>query len=51
MENKKQEVSGMTNKQAIALIEAIKIITEQANSPDEIKNALDRIQSALKNPK
>jgi len=41
----------MTNAQAIAFIESIKIIAEQAQSPEEIKNALDRIQSVLKNPK
>ena len=51
MENKKHEVNGMTNNQTIALIEAIKIITEQAKNIEEIKNALDRIQSVLKNPK
>ena len=47
MTNKNQEVHGMTNKQALALIEAIKIITEKSETMDEVKNALDRIQSVL----
>lgn len=51
MKNKKHEVNGMTNKQAQALIEAIKIIAEKSKDTEEIKNALDRIQDVLKNPK
>ena len=51
MKSMKQEVQGMTNKQTKALLEAIKIITEQAKSTDEIKSALDRIQSTLEQPK
>lgn len=47
MTNKNREVHGMTNKQALALIEAIKIITEKSETLDEVKNALDRIQSVL----
>lgn len=50
MTNKKQEVQRMTNKQTLALIEAIKIITEKAETLEEVKNALDRIQGVLKNP-
>lgn len=51
MTNKNQEVHSMTNKQTIALIEAIKIITEKSETTEEVKNALDRIQSVLeKNP-
>lgn len=47
MTNKKQEVHNMTNKQTLALIEAIKIITEKSETLEEVKNALDRIQSVL----
>ena len=50
-EKKKHEVNGMTNKQTIALLEAIKIIVEQNPDPEAIKNVLDRIQDVLKNPK
>ena len=52
MINKNQEVHNMTNKQTLALIEAIKIITEKSETLEEVKNALDRIQGVLeKNPK
>lgn len=51
MQNKKQEVNGMTNNQALALVEAIKIITEKSKDLEEVKNALDRIQDVLKNSK
>lgn len=47
MTNKNQEVHNMTNKQAKALIEAIKIITEKSETLEEVKNALDRIQSVF----
>ena len=47
MINKNQEVHSMTNKQALALIEAIKIITEKSETLEEVENALDRIQSVL----
>ena len=50
MENKEQEVNEMTNLETSALIEAIRIIQELA-TPEQLKNALDRIQSVLKNPK
>lgn len=50
MENKEHEVNEMTNLETSALIEAIKIIAEKAESIEEIKNALDRIQSILKKP-
>lgn len=46
----KNEVQRMTNKQSAALIEAIKIIVEKSETKEEAKNALDRIQSVLKNP-
>jgi len=43
----------MTNEQYIIQLlkdyEALRIIVEQANSLEEVKNALDRIQSVLKN--
>lgn len=51
MQNKEHEVHEMTNLETSALLEAIKIITEKSQSIEEIKNALDRIQSVLKNPK
>ena len=41
----------MTNNQTEALIEAIKIIVDKSKDLDEVKNALDRIQSVVKNPK
>ena len=44
------EVHEMTNKQTSALIEAIKIIQELA-TPEQLKSALDRIQSTLEQPK
>lgn len=47
MTNKNQEVHSMTNKQTMALIEAIKIITEKSETLEEVENALDRIQSVL----
>ena len=37
----------MTNKQAQALLEAIKIIVEQAKDKEEIKKALTAIQSQM----
>lgn len=51
MENKEHEVHEMTNLETSALLEAIRIIAEKSKSVEEIKNALDRIQSVLKNPK
>ena len=46
-----QEVIEMKNQETSALIEAIKIIAEETQSVEKIINALDRIQSVLKNPK
>ena len=51
MKTKEQEVNEMTNLETSALLEAIRIIVEKSKSVEEIKNALDRIQSVLKNPK
>ena len=51
MKTKEQEVNEMTNLETSALLEAIRIIVEKSESVEEIKNALDRIQSVLKNPK
>lgn len=50
MKTNEHEVHEMTNLETSALLEAIKIIQELA-TPEQLKNALDRIQSALKNPK
>lgn len=47
MKNNKTEVQNMTNKQTKALLEAIKIIAENAKDTEEIKKALERIQSSL----
>lgn len=41
------EENEMTNKEAAALIEALKIIVEQAKDKEEIKKALGAIQSQL----
>lgn len=46
---KKKEVRGMTDKQFLAHLEALKIIAEQAKSAEDVKNALDRIQGVVKN--
>lgn len=51
MKINEQEVHEMTNLETSALLEAIRIIVEKSESVEEIKNALDRIQSVLKNPK
>lgn len=51
MKINEHEVNEMTNLETSALIEAIRIITEKSETVEEIKNALDRIQSVLKNPK
>lgn len=51
MKNQNKEVDGMSNKQTLALLEAIQIIVEKSKDKEEIKNALDRIQDVLKNPK
>jgi len=47
MNTNKQEVFKMTNKQVAMLIEAIKIIVDQAKDKAEIKNALDKLQSVF----
>lgn len=41
------EENEMTNKEAAALIEAIKIIVDRAKDKEEIKKALGAIQSQL----
>ena len=51
MQINEHEVHEMTNLETSALLEAIKIIVEKSQSIDEIKNALDRIQSVMKTPK
>ena len=51
MKINEHEVHEMTNLETSALIEAIQIIAEKSKSVEEIKNALDRLQSVLKNPK
>lgn len=51
MKNKEQEVNEMKIADTSALIEAIKIIAEKSETLEEVKNALDRIQDVLKNPK
>lgn len=48
MKSKQKEVRGMTDKQFLAHLEALKIIAEQAKSAEDVKNALDRIQSVFR---
>ena len=43
----KEVRQGMTNAQTAALLEALKIITEKADSLEDIKKALDRLQSQV----
>ena len=43
------EENEMTNNQTVAFIEALKIIVEKATTKEEIKDALVRIQDAVKN--
>lgn len=50
LNNNEFEVIQMSNNQAAALVEAIKIIRELA-SPEQLENALDRIQSVLERSK
>lgn len=42
-----KEAKRMTNKEAAALLEAIKIIVQQSENKEQIKKALDAIQSHL----
>ena len=51
MKINEHEVHDMTNLETSALLEAIRIIVEKSESVEDIKNALDRIQSVLKTPK
>ena len=51
MKNKEYEVQGMTDKQFAAHIATLKFIAETTNDIEAIKNALDKIQDVLKNPK
>lgn len=51
MKINEHEVHEMTNLETSAFLEAIRIIVEKSENIEEIKNALDRIQSILKNPK
>lgn len=44
MNKKDIEVHGMTDKQSQMLLEAIKIIAEKAETKEEIKEAIERIQ-------
>ena len=44
----KREENEMTDLEAAALVEAIKIIVEKSKSKEEIEKALERIQAQLK---
>lgn len=44
MNNKANEVDRMTDKQSQMLLEAIKIIAERAETKEEVKEAIERIQ-------
>lgn len=46
----KQEVTSMTNKQTLGLLEALKIITEKADAMEEVIEAIERIQDKMKEP-
>lgn len=43
----KEVQQGMTNRQVAALLEALKIIAEQASGLEDMKKALDRLQSQV----
>ena len=44
------EVLNMTNRQTDGLLEALKIITEKADSKEEVIKAIERIQNKMKEP-
>lgn len=44
----KEVIEEMTNNETAALLEAIKIIVKKSQSPQEIEEALEEIQSKLK---
>lgn len=44
------EVKNMTNRQTDGLLEALKIITEKADSKEEVIEAIERIQNKMKEP-
>ena len=44
------EVKDMTNGETLGLLEAIKIITERADSKEEVIEAIERIQGKIKEP-
>ena len=46
----KNEVMNMTNRQMDGLLEALKIIAEKADSKEEVIEAIERIQSKMKEP-
>ena len=52
MENndKLKKDPGMTNRQAVGLLEAIKIIAEQSKTTDEVIAAINRIQERISEP-
>lgn len=44
------EVTNMTNRQAAGLLEALKIIAEKADTKEEVIEAIKRIQDKMKEP-
>lgn len=50
MNNDENEVETMTNGETLALLEAVKIIIERADTKEEEIEAINRIQSKIKEP-
>lgn len=50
MNNDENEVETMTNSETLALLEAVKIIIERADTKEEEIEAINRIQSKIKEP-
>ena len=50
MNNNENEAETMTNGETLALLEALKIIIERAETKEEEIEAINRIQSKIKEP-
>lgn len=50
MNNDENEAETMTNCETLALLEAVKIIIERADTKEEEIEAINRIQSKIKEP-
>ena len=49
-DDRMNEVTNMTNRQAAGLLEALKIIAEKAETKEEVIEAIGRIQDKMKEP-